>query len=45
MMHKRTIYGKRAGLPFFISKNTEVIIFPQAQWKVRVRETNTEYVI
>ena len=45
MMHKRTIYGKSAGLPFFISKNTEVIIFPQAQWKVRVRETDTDYVI
>ena len=23
----------------------EVIIFPQAQWKVRVRETNSDYVI
>ena len=35
MMHKKTICGKRVGFPFFIKKNTEVI-FPQAQWKVRV---------
>ena len=26
-------------------KNTEVIISPQAQWKVRVRETDSDYVI
>ena len=45
MMHKKNFYGKRAGFPFFIKKNTEVIIFPQAQWKVRVRKTDSDCVI
>ena len=45
MMLKRTICGKRAGFPFLIKKNTEVIIFPQAQWNVRVRKTQCDYVI
>ena len=45
MVHKRTICGKRAGFPFFIlKKNIEVIIFPQAQWKVRARGTDSDYV-
>ena len=44
MMHKKTVCGKRVGFSFFIKKNTEVI-FPQAQWKVRVRETDSNYVI
>ena len=44
-MHKRTICGKRAGLPLFIKKNTELIIFSQAQWKVRARETDSDYAI
>ena len=38
MMPERTICGKRAGFLFFILRNTEVIIFPQAQWKVIVYE-------
>ena len=45
MMYKRTICGKRAHSPFFILKYAEVIIFPQAQWKARVRETDSDYVI
>ena len=46
MVHKRTICGKRAGFPFFIlKKNIEVIIFPQAQWKVRARGTDSDHVI
>ena len=45
MMHKRTLCGERADFPFFIKKDTEIIIFPQAQWKVRVRETDCDYVI
>ena len=44
-MHKRTICGKRADSPFFISGNTEVIIFPQAQWKVTMNETDIDYFI
>ena len=44
MMHKRTICGKEAGFPFFIKKK-EVIISPQAQQKVRVRGTDSDYVI
>ena len=44
-MYKRTTCGKRAGFPFFIKKNIEVIIFPQAQWRVRVRETDSNYII
>ena len=44
-MHERPICGKRAGSPFFILKNTEVIIFPQPQWTVRVNETNSDYVV
>ena len=45
MMPNRTISGKRAGFPFFIKRNNDVIIFPQAQWKVRVNETDSDYVI
>ena len=45
LMHKRTICGKRAGFPFFIKKNKEVMIFPQAQWTVRVNEIDSDYVI
>ena len=30
MMHTTTICGKRAGFPFFILKNTKVVIFPEA---------------
>ena len=49
MMPERTICGKRAGFLFFILRNTEVIIFPQAQWKVIVYEivyeTDSDYVI
>ena len=45
MMHKKKLFGKRVGFPFFIQINIEVIIFPQAQWKVRVRETDSDYVI
>ena len=45
MMYKRTICSKRAGFPFFIKKNTEVVIFPQAQWKVRMRGSDSDYVI
>ena len=43
MVHKRTICGKRAGFPFFIlkKKNIEVIIFPQAQWKMRAKGTDS----
>ena len=41
----KTICGKRAGFPFYVQGNTEVIIFPQALWKVRVNETNNDYVI
>ena len=37
--------GKRAGFPSYIQRYTEVIIFPQAQWKVRVNETDSDYVI
>ena len=44
-MHKRTICGKRAGFPFLIKNNTEVIIFPQVKWKVRVNETNGDCII
>ena len=47
MVHKRTICGKRAGFPFFIKKKIfiEAIIFPQAQWKVRARGTDSDHVI
>ena len=45
MMPKRTVFGKRAGFPFFIYRNAEVIFFPQAQWKLRVNETDSDYVI
>ena len=46
MMHKRTICGKKAGFPFFIKKKKkEVIISLQAQQKVRVRGTDSDYVI
>ena len=38
MMHKRAIFSS-------FKKNTEVIIFPKAHWKVRVRVTNSDYVI
>ena len=41
MMHKKTICGKRVGFPFFIEKKNTEVIFPQAQWKVRVRETDS----
>ena len=41
----RTIRGKRAGFPFFIWRNNDIIIFSQAQWKVRVNETDSDYVI
>ena len=44
MMPERTICGKRAGFLFFILRNTEVIIFPQAQWKVIVYEILYEIV-
>ena len=44
-MHKRTICDERAGFPFFIQRYAEVIMFPQAQWKVRVNETDSDYVI
>ena len=33
-----------AGFPFFIKRNNGVIIFPQAQWKVRVIETDSVFV-
>ena len=45
MTPNRTIHGKRAGFPFFIWRNNDIIIFPQAQWKVRVNETDSDYVI
>ena len=45
IMHKRTNLGKRAGCPFFISRNTEVIIFSQALWMARVTKTDNDYVI
>ena len=45
MMPNRTIRGKRTGFPFFIGRNNDVIIFPQAQWKVRVSEADSDYVI
>ena len=45
MMHKRTICGKKAGFPFFIKKKKEVIVSPQAQQKVRVRGTDSDYVL
>ena len=45
MMPNRTIRGKRTGFPFFIERNNDVIIFPQAQWKVRVSETDSDYII
>ena len=47
MVHKRTICGKRAGFPSFIKKNIfiEAIIFPQAQWKVRARGTDSDHII
>ena len=48
MMPRRTICGKRADFPFFIQRNSEVyyiILFPQAQWKSRVNETDSDYVI
>ena len=44
-MQKRAVCGKRAGFPFFILKNTEVIIFPKAKQTVTVNETNGGYVI
>ena len=43
MMHKKlSVVGGQA---FFIKKDPDVIIFPQAHWKVRVRETESDYVI
>ena len=45
MTPNRTIRGKRAGFPFFIWRNNDIIIFSQAQWKVRVNETDSDYVI
>ena len=33
---KKTICGRRARFPHFIQRNTEVIIFQQAQWEVKV---------
>ena len=44
-MHKRPICVKGEGFPFFIPKiNTEVNIFRQGQWTVRVNETVSDYV-
>ena len=40
----RTIGGKRVGFPFFILRSNDDIIFPQAQWKVRVNETDSVFV-
>ena len=45
MMPNRFIRGKRAGFPFFIERNNDVIIFPNAQWKVRVNETDSVFFI
>ena len=42
MTPNRTIRGKRAGFPFFIWRNNDIIIFSQAQWKVRVNETDSD---
>ena len=44
-MHKRTLCRKRTGFPFFIERNTEVIIFPHGQWKVRMNETDSDHVV
>ena len=43
MMPKITVCGKRAGFPFFIYRNTKVIIFSQSQWKLRMNVTVSDY--
>ena len=42
MMHRKLSVVRGQA---FIKKITEVIISPQAQWKVRVIETDSDYVI